>query len=65
MLRNAVVSGPTSQASTWASTEEEGAHGIDHDTVAALRAEGDDLERLVADLPSERWQTSTPAKGWT
>lgn len=35
------------------------------DTVAALRAEGDDLERMVADLPSERWQTSTPAKGWT
>lgn len=30
-----------------------------------LRAEGDDLDRLVADLPAERWATPTPAEGWT
>lgn len=28
-------------------------------------AEGDDLDALVADLPAEKWATSTPAEGWT
>ncbi|HEY5856142.1 MAG TPA: TIGR03084 family metal-binding protein [Aldersonia sp.] len=30
-----------------------------------LAAEGADLDRLVADLPAERWATPTPAAGWT
>ncbi|CAM2835178.1 TIGR03084 family metal-binding protein [Prescottella defluvii] len=30
-----------------------------------LRAEGAALDALVADLPDERWGTSTPAEGWT
>ncbi|MDX5310583.1 MAG: TIGR03084 family metal-binding protein [Rhodococcus sp. (in: high G+C Gram-positive bacteria)] len=30
-----------------------------------LRAEGEDLDALVADLPDERWATMTPAEGWT
>ncbi len=30
-----------------------------------LRAEGEDLDRLVADLPPARWATATPAPGWT
>ncbi|MBJ8346530.1 TIGR03084 family metal-binding protein [Antrihabitans sp. YC2-6] len=30
-----------------------------------LAAEGDDLDRLVADLPADRWATLTPADGWT
>lgn len=30
-----------------------------------LRAEGDDLDRLVADLPPAEWATPTPAEGWT
>ncbi|WP_234714211.1 maleylpyruvate isomerase N-terminal domain-containing protein, partial [Mycolicibacterium chlorophenolicum] len=33
--------------------------------VADLRAESDDLDALVADLPPERWATDTPAVGWT
>ena len=33
--------------------------------VADLRAESDDLDALVADLPPERWATPTPAAGWT
>lgn len=33
--------------------------------VADLRAESDDLDALVADLPPERWTTPTPAAGWT
>lgn len=33
--------------------------------VADLRAESDDLDALVADLPDERWRTETPAPGWT
>lgn len=33
--------------------------------VADLRAEGDDLEALVADLPAARWAAPTPAVGWT
>lgn len=33
--------------------------------VADLRAESDDLDALVADLPPERWATATPAPGWT
>jgi uncharacterized protein (TIGR03084 family) len=33
--------------------------------VADLRAESDDLDALVADLPAERWATATPAPGWT
>jgi len=30
-----------------------------------LRAEGDVLDALVADLPDDRWATPTPAAGWT
>jgi len=33
--------------------------------VADLRAEGDDLDALVADLPAARWAAPTPAVGWT
>ena len=33
--------------------------------VADLRAESDDLDALVADLPAERWAEPTPAPGWT
>jgi uncharacterized protein (TIGR03084 family) len=33
--------------------------------VADLRAESDDLDGLVADLPAERWADATPAAGWT
>ncbi|MGA9870588.1 MAG: TIGR03084 family metal-binding protein [Rhodococcus sp. (in: high G+C Gram-positive bacteria)] len=30
-----------------------------------LRAEGDALDALVADLPHDQWSTPTPAAGWT
>ena len=33
--------------------------------VADLRAESDDLDALVADLPADRWAAATPAPGWT
>lgn len=33
--------------------------------VADLRAESDELDALVADLPAQRWATATPAAGWT
>jgi len=33
--------------------------------VADLRAESDELDALIADLPAERWCTDTPAPGWT
>ena len=33
--------------------------------VADLRAESDELDALVADLPAARWAESTPASGWT
>jgi uncharacterized protein (TIGR03084 family) len=33
--------------------------------VADLRAESDDLDALVADLPADRWADATPAPGWT
>ncbi|KMO69270.1 TIGR03084 family metal-binding protein [Mycolicibacterium obuense] len=33
--------------------------------VADLRAESDELDALVADLPAARWATATPAPGWT
>ncbi|AFM19994.1 TIGR03084 family protein [Mycolicibacterium chubuense NBB4] len=33
--------------------------------VADLRAESDELDALVADLPPETWATPTPAEGWT
>lgn len=33
--------------------------------VADLRAESDELDALVADLPAARWAESTPAPGWT
>jgi uncharacterized protein (TIGR03084 family) len=33
--------------------------------VADLRAESDELDGLIADLPEERWRTDTPAAGWT
>ena len=33
--------------------------------VADLRAESDELDMLVTDLPPERWADPTPAPGWT
>ncbi|VEG47181.1 TIGR03084 family protein [Mycolicibacterium flavescens] len=33
--------------------------------VADLRAESDELDGLVADLPAARWAEPTPAEGWT
>src|SRR3954465_14701187 len=33
--------------------------------VADLRAESDDLDAMVADLPAARWADATPAPGWT
>ncbi|MCW2913127.1 MAG: hypothetical protein JWN52_1195 [Actinomycetia bacterium] len=33
--------------------------------LADLRAEGDDLDALVAGLPAAGWATATPAEGWT
>jgi uncharacterized protein (TIGR03084 family) len=33
--------------------------------VADLRAESDELDALVADLPAARWAEPTPAPGWT
>lgn len=30
-----------------------------------LRAESDELDALVAELPAQRWSTPTPAAGWT
>jgi uncharacterized protein (TIGR03084 family) len=33
--------------------------------VADLRAESDDLDAIVADLPADRWDDATPAPGWT
>jgi uncharacterized protein (TIGR03084 family) len=33
--------------------------------VSDLRAESDDLDSLVADLPEARWAEATPAPGWT
>ena len=33
--------------------------------VADLRAESDELDALVANLPEERWRVETPAPGWT
>jgi uncharacterized protein (TIGR03084 family) len=30
-----------------------------------LRAESDELDELVAELPAERWADATPAPGWT
>jgi uncharacterized protein (TIGR03084 family) len=33
--------------------------------VSDLRAESDDLDTLVADLPAARWADATPAPGWT
>ena len=33
--------------------------------VADLRAESDELDALVAELPATRWAESTPSPGWT
>src|SRR6476659_6213947 len=33
--------------------------------VADLRAESDDLDALVSELPADRWADPTPASGWT
>ena len=33
--------------------------------VADLRAESDELDALIADLPAEHWRTDTPAPRWT
>lgn len=36
-----------------------------HAVLDDLRAEGDDLDNLVTDLPDGWWALSTPAEGWT
>ncbi|GAA2359979.1 wyosine base formation [Catellatospora methionotrophica] len=36
-----------------------------HDVLADLTADGDDIDRLVANLPDDRWTLPTPAAGWT
>src|SRR5690606_30217002 len=36
-----------------------------HTVLDDLRAEGDDLDALVATLPDENWALPTPAEGWT
>ncbi len=33
--------------------------------LADLRAESEDLDALVSDLPDQAWPTPTPAAGWT
>jgi uncharacterized protein (TIGR03084 family) len=33
--------------------------------IADLRAESDELDALIADLPPSKWSTATPAPGWT
>lgn len=33
--------------------------------VADLRAEGDEIDALVRDLPADEWSRLTPAEGWT
>ncbi|CRK55950.1 FIG01121555: hypothetical protein [Alloactinosynnema sp. L-07] len=33
--------------------------------LADLRAESDEIDSWVADLPADRWATPTPAEGWT
>jgi uncharacterized protein (TIGR03084 family) len=33
--------------------------------VADLRAESDELDAIVADLPEQQWSSATPAPGWT
>ncbi|MEV0678665.1 TIGR03084 family metal-binding protein [Actinosynnema sp. NPDC050436] len=35
------------------------------DVFTALRATGDDFDRMVADLDHEQWSRPTPAPGWT
>jgi uncharacterized protein (TIGR03084 family) len=35
------------------------------DVIADLVADGDEVDRLVADLDEDRWATPTPAQGWT
>lgn len=35
-----------------------------HALLGDLRAEGDELDELVADLPGDRWALPTPAQGW-
>jgi enediyne biosynthesis protein E11 len=35
------------------------------DVIAALIADGDDIDRLVADLSDSAWSLPTPAPGWT
>src|SRR5215207_1615374 len=35
------------------------------DPIAVLTADGDEVDRMVADLDPAGWQTPTPAPGWT
>jgi uncharacterized protein (TIGR03084 family) len=35
------------------------------EVLADLAAEGDDVDRLVADLPADEWVLRTPSPGWT
>jgi uncharacterized protein (TIGR03084 family) len=35
------------------------------EVLADLAAEGDDVDRLVADLPADEWGLRTPSPGWT
>src|SRR5262245_10206229 len=36
-----------------------------NDVLADLHAESEDLDHRVASLPTQAWQTETPAPGWT
>lgn len=35
------------------------------DVISALKAEGEEIDRLVAGLDASQWALETPAKGWT
>jgi len=35
------------------------------EVIAALDADGDDVDRMVADLDAEQWRLPTPSPGWT
>jgi uncharacterized protein (TIGR03084 family) len=48
----------------WAGCQAGGVADLDA-VLSDLRAEGDDLDGLVDDLPAAEWRLPTPAEGWT
>jgi enediyne biosynthesis protein E11 len=38
---------------------------VQRDVISDLTAEGEQVERLLADLDADQWTTPTPAEGWT